>query len=91
MDHLVLTSSAGEWEIRPSSTLNRHHVSRASRSPSVEPEWETKVLIPVRWYDELVDVTIISCIERAPDDTFYNPRTSMYHVIGLTDDVMIIM
>ena len=88
-------NSAGEWEIRPSSTRENRRLytyDRPSRSQPVEqPEWGTQVLIPVRRYDGFVDVSIINCIGRAPDDTFYNPQTSMYHVIGLTDDAMIIM
>jgi hypothetical protein len=85
-------NSTEEWEIRPSSTANGTHVSRSRRSSPVEqPTWCHDVLIPVRRYDGLVDVSIIYCIGRAPDDDHYDPRTSKYHVIGLTDNVMIIM
>ncbi len=85
-------NSTGEWEIRPSSTLSRHHVPEPSRYPPIEQlEWGTQLLIPVRRYDGYIDVSIITSIGRAPDDTFYDPRTSKYHVIGLTDDIIIIM
>ncbi len=85
-------NSAGEWELRPSSTNNIPHVSRSQRSSPVEqPAWGTEVLIPVRRYDGLIDVSIIHCIGRANDDDHYDPRTSKYQVIGLTDDVMVIM
>jgi hypothetical protein len=49
------------------------------------------VLLPIRRYTGYVDVSIIQCIGRNPDDDHYNPSTSKYHVIGLTDDVMIVM
>jgi hypothetical protein len=85
-------NSAGEWEIRPSSTSNIPHVSRSQRSSPVEqPGWCHDVLIPVRRYEGFVDVSIIPCIGRFNDDDHYDPRTSKYHVIGLTDDVAIIM
>jgi hypothetical protein len=49
------------------------------------------VLVPVRRYTGYIDVSIIQCIGRTPDDDHYNHSNSNYHVIGLTDDVMIIM
>ena len=49
-----------------------------------------EVLIPVRRYEGDVDISIITCIGRAPDD-IYEPQTSRYHVIGLTDNIIIIM
>jgi hypothetical protein len=49
------------------------------------------VLVPVRRYTGYVDVSIIQCIGRYPDDDHYSPSTSKYHVIGLTYDVMIVM
>ncbi len=88
-------NSAGEWEIRPSLSTRENRRSTTNDRPIVpppveQPGWGTEVLIPVRRYEGDVDISIITCIGRAPDD-IYEPQTSRYHVIGLTDNIIIIM
>jgi hypothetical protein len=85
-------NSAGQWEIFPSSPGKNQPVPRSRRYPPVEPPpWCHDVLVRVRRYTGYIDVSIIQCIGRNPDDDHYNPSTSKYHVIGLTDYVMIVM
>jgi hypothetical protein len=49
------------------------------------------VLIPVRRYEGDIDVSIIPCIGQRLGDDDFDPATSRFHVIGLTQDVIVVM